>query len=251
MSFIICENLVLQYPIFDIDARSFKKNLVNLATGGLINKDSQSKITVNALNNISFALKKGDRLGLIGHNGAGKSTLLRTLSGVYHPSQGNIEIDGKIASLINVSVGMEPHLTGYENIRMRGLLLGLSKEKIEVLRKNVEEFTELGDFLSMPIKTYSNGMAIRLAFALSTFIEADILLIDEVIGAGDASFMDKAQKRLEEIINNSNILILSTHANDIIRKFCNLGLWLEKGSIKMFGKVEDVLAAYEENHCLV
>ncbi len=245
MSYIICKNVSLTYPVYDIDARSLKRGIANIATGGRLSNGKSGKLQIQALNNISLHLKKGDRLGLIGHNGAGKSSLLRVLSGVYEPLQGNIYIKGNIVSLINISVGMQPTLTGYENIRMRGLILGLSNDQIKNIIKNIEEFTELGDFLSMPVKTYSSGMMIRLAFGLSTALVPDILLVDEVIGVGDAGFLEKAKNRMNEYVNQSNIMVLASHSNEIIKQFCNCVLWLEHGSVKMFGDVNSVMDAYE------
>ena len=245
MSYIICKDVSLAYPIYDIDARSLKRGLVNIATGGRLENEGSGHLQVKALNNINFHLKKGDRLGLIGHNGAGKSTLLRVLSGVYEPQQGRVHVKGNISSLINVSVGMQPTLTGYENIRMRGFILGLSAEQIKFIISDIEEFTELGNFLSMPVKTYSSGMMIRLAFGLSTALIPDILLVDEVIGAGDAGFIEKAKNRMKSFVNKSNIMVLSSHSNDIIKQFCNRVLWLEHGNVKMFGDREEVLRVYE------
>jgi len=245
MSYIICNDVSLAYPVYDIDARSLKKGIVNIATGGKLSNVSNNRIMVNALNNVSFHLKKGDRLGLIGHNGAGKSTLLRVLSGVYEPEHGQVHVHGNVSSLINVSVGMQPTLTGYENIHMRGLILGLSKQQINRVIEDIEDFTELGNFLSMPVKTYSNGMMLRLAFGLSTALTPDILLVDEVIGAGDAGFIEKAKSRMGDFVTQSNIMVLSSHSNDIIRQFCNRVLWLEHGTVKMFGDLEDVMTAFE------
>lgn len=248
MSHIICNQVSLSYPVYDIDARSLKRGILNVATGGKFTKDSTGSFSVKALNNVSFHLKKGDRLGLIGHNGAGKSTLLKVLSGVYEPLDGYIHINGDISSLVNLNVGMQPTLSGYENIHMRGLILGLTKQEIKHITKDIEEFTELGNFLAMPVKTYSSGMLIRLGFALSTSLSPDILLVDEVIGAGDESFIEKAKNRMNEYINKSNIMVLSSHSNEIIKQFCNKVLWLEHGNTKAFGDVDVVLNSYQEKH---
>ena len=245
MSYIACKDVSLAYPVYDVDARSLKRGLANIATGGRLVNETSGQLQVKALNNINFHLKKGDRLGLIGHNGAGKSTLLRVLSGVYEPMQGRVHVKGNISSLINVNVGMQVTLTGYENIHMRGLILGLSKDQIKFIIKDIEEFTELGKFLSMPVKTYSSGMLVRLAFGLSTALTPDILLVDEVIGAGDAGFIEKAKNRMKMFVNQANIMVLSSHANDIIEQFCNKVLWLEHGQIKMFGTMTTVMEAYE------
>ncbi len=251
MSYIVCKDVSLAYPIYDVDSRSLKRGLANIATGGRLVNGSSGQVQVQALNNINFHLKKGDRLGLIGHNGAGKSTLLRVLSGVYEPMQGQVFVDGSISSLINVSVGMQPSLTGYENIRMRGLILGLSKDKINKIIVDIEDFTELGTFLSMPVKTYSSGMMVRLAFGLSTALVPDILLVDEIIGAGDAGFIEKAKNRMKEYINYANIMVLSSHSNEIIKQFCNKVLWLEHGHLKMFGDIDEVLCAFDTENALV
>ncbi|MBA2648874.1 MAG: ABC transporter ATP-binding protein [Legionella sp.] len=245
MSYIICKNVSLAYPIYDVDARSLKRGLVNIATGGRFSTEARGNIQVNALHDINFHLKKGDRLGLIGHNGAGKSTLLRVLSGVYEPIKGQVLVKGNISSLINVNVGMQPTLTGYENIRLRSLILGLSNEQIAYIIKDIEEFTELGNFLSMPVKTYSSGMTLRLAFGLSTAIIPDILLVDEVIGTGDAGFIQKAKNRMLSFINQSNIMVISSHDNAIIKQFCTKVLWLEHGHVKMFGALDDVMEVFE------
>lgn len=251
MSYIICKNVSLAYPIYDMDARSLKRGLVNIAVGGRMTTERQGQFQVRALNEINLHLKQGDRLGLIGHNGAGKSTLLRVLSGVYEPLKGQVLVKGSISSLINIGVGMQPTLTGYENIRLRCLILGLSKKQIEYIINDVEEFTELGHYLSMPIKTYSNGMMLRLGFGLSTAIIPDILLVDEVIGAGDAGFMEKAINRMKNLINQSNIMVISSHNNSIIKQFCNRVLWLEQGHIKMFGDMDLVINEFEREKPLV
>jgi ABC-type polysaccharide/polyol phosphate transport system ATPase subunit len=200
---------------------------------------------VDALTQISLHLQSGDRLGLIGHNGAGKSTLLRILAGIYEPSVGKVNINGSIGAMLDITLGMDPEATGYENIRIRGMILGLSKSEIEQIIPDIEEFTEMGSFLSMPVKTYSSGMTVRLAFAISTAIAPDILLMDEAIGAGDAHFMEKAQKRLENFVHQSEILVLASHSNAAIRQFCNKALWLEHGRVHMFDDVETVVSAYE------
>lgn len=242
MSEIILEDVSLHYPIYGANTRSFKRTLVDVATGGrLHNKDK--KIVVNALQNISFKLNKGDKLGLIGHNGAGKSTLLKVLAGIYEPQQGVIHINGKVSALLDIHVGMQFDANGYDNIKIRSLMMGLSKKEYCEIVPDIVDFTELGNFLSMPVKTYSSGMAMRLAFGMSTATTPDILLLDEVIGTGDASFINKAQRRIENLVTQSNIVIISSHMTDVIRKFCNKVLWLEHGVIKHFGGV-DVIDLY-------
>ncbi len=236
MAEIILENVSLYYPIYRSNARSLKRSLVDIATGGRFNHQNK-KMVVTALQNVSFNLNKGDRLGLIGHNGAGKSTLLKVLAGVYEPQQGKIKLKGKVSSLLDMHVGMQFEATGYENINLRSLILGLSKKETKYIIPGIEEFTDLGNFISMPVKTYSAGMVMRLAFGISTAIVPDILLLDEAISAGDGNFMTKATKRIEELMEKSNIVVISSHMSDVIRKYCNKILWMEHGMIKQFGEL--------------
>ena len=180
-----------------------------------------------ALNNITLDLKDGDRLGVMGPNGAGKSTLLRTLAGVYHPTSGSIEVKGRISSLIDINLGMDHEASGYENIRMRGIMMGLSLKQIKSMEEDIADFSGLSGFLHMPIRTYSSGMHMRLGFAVSTSIEADIILMDEWLSVGDSEFILKAEKRLENFIGRSSILIIASHSEDLIKKTTNQILLLE------------------------
>jgi lipopolysaccharide transport system ATP-binding protein len=182
---------------------------------------------VKALSNLTLNLKDGDRLGVMGPNGAGKSTLLRTIAGVYHPSSGNIEVKGRIASLIDISLGMDSEATGFENIRMRGVMMGLSLKQIKLIEEEIAEFSGLGEFLHMPIRTYSSGMHMRLGFATSTAVEADIILMDEWLSVGDADFTLKAEKRLYDFVKRSSILVIASHSEELIQKTTNQVLRLE------------------------
>lgn len=239
MAFVRCEQISLVYPIFGASSRSLKRSLLSVATGGRISNQGNT-ISVQALTDISFELRTGDRLGLIGHNGSGKSTLLRVLAGIYKPQSGKLGVHGKITSILDVALGMDPEATGYENIYLRGLLSGLKASEIRALTPDIEDFTELGDFLRMPVKTYSSGMMLRLAFGLSTAITPEILLIDEVIGTGDASFMEKAHNRIQQLINKSSILVLTSHNPRVVEQFCNRVIWLEHGKIKWAGSATDI-----------
>lgn len=250
MSSITVENLDLVYPLLGVNSRSLKKSLLNIATGGNLKAVKGTPVVVKALNNISFELNKGDRLGLIGHNGSGKSTLLRVLAGVYAPTSGIVSVSGSISSLFDVNIGIQPNLSGYQNIKTRGLILDMSDKDIDKLIPEIEEFTELGNYLSTPVNIYSSGMAVRLSFGLSTAIEPDILLIDEVFGAGDAQFVSKAEKRMNECISKSNIVVMASHVDSIIQDFCNKALWLEHGCIKGFGETKVVLKAYKDSVAL-
>ncbi len=247
MSKIIATNLSLKFPIYGANTRSLKRSIINIATGKSRKIEDQSNTIkfINALTDIGFELRDGDRLGLIGHNGAGKSTLLKVLSGIYIQSSGTLKIEGSVSSLLSPTVGMQPDATGYENIKIRSLMMEWDKKKTQEIVEDIEEFTDLSDFLKLQVKTYSSGMHLRLAFAMATAISPDILLIDEVIGAGDAQFLQKAHKRMNDLINSSNILILASHSNDIIQKFCNKVMWLDHGKIKAYGETKEIIASYE------
>jgi ABC-type polysaccharide/polyol phosphate transport system ATPase subunit len=228
MSDILISNITVEYPIYDADNRSLKKSLINTATGGKFTKKGELPI-VTALQNFSAHIQHGDRIGLTGHNGSGKSTLLRVIAGILKPSKGKVTVNGSVSTLFDIGLGMDDHLTGYENIMIRGLLLGMTKKQILEKIDEIVEFTELGNFLSVPIHTYSDGMRLRLAFSVSTAFQPDILLMDEGILAGDAAFIEKAEKRLDEFVDNSSILILATHSRDLLDRFCHKEIALTKG----------------------
>lgn len=245
MASITLDSVSVDFPIYNVAARSLKKHFIRLTTGGVLSRDDTKCVTVKALDNVSFKLEHGDRVGLIGHNGAGKSTLLRVLAQIYEPTSGAISFDGKVSPLLNVMLGINSESTGYENIILRGLLLGLTKKEIEAKIDEIAEFTELGDYLSVPIRTYSSGMQLRLAFGVATSITPEILLLDEVVGVGDANFMAKAQRRFDELIEQSSIVVLASHSNDIIAKMCNKAIVLESGRVKFFGDIEEALRLYK------
>lgn len=243
MARVVLEDVTVRIPIYDANARSLKHSVLRFGTGGAIRQDSRT-VVVQALDGISISLDKGDRVGLIGRNGAGKTTLLRVLAGIYEPSIGKVLVEGRVASLFDFTSGINPELSGYENIYLRGLLIGLSRREIRERVQEVAEFSELGEFLNLPVRTYSNGMKLRLGFAISTAVSPEILLLDEAIGAGDAAFVDKAKRRMDELISDSNILVLATHSPAAIRDFCNRAAWLERGRLRMFGAVDEVLEQY-------
>jgi lipopolysaccharide transport system ATP-binding protein len=240
MSSIILDSVSVDFPIYNLSTRSLKKNLIRMTTGGRLSSNSQC-IMVRALDQISLKMEEGDRVGLLGHNGAGKSTLLRVLSNIYEPTSGTIYYEGKVSSLLNVMLGINPESTGYENIYLRGLLLGLKRKEIEKKIHEIAAFTELGDFLYVPIRTYSQGMQMRLAFAVATSIQPEILLMDEVISVGDKDFIERAQQRLSELIQKSSIVILATHAPEIIKKICNKILIMNSGKVQWFGSIDDAI----------
>lgn len=230
-AYIKATNVGVEFPVFNSSHRSLKSSLLNVATGGRVAHDSKKHLVVRALENIDLDFKSGDRVGLFGHNGSGKTSLLRVLSGVYSPTEGELEVKGSIATLLDISLGMDGEATGYENIRIRGLLMGLSLNEIDALADEIAEFSDLGDYLYMPMRTYSSGMSMRLGFAVSTSIHADIVLMDEWLSVGDAGFKMKASKRLNKMVDNASILVIASHDFDLIKKTCNQIITMEHGKI--------------------
>jgi lipopolysaccharide transport system ATP-binding protein len=248
MASIEFNNVCVDFPIYNASGRSLKNHLKNqliqVATGGQLSADQQGRVIVRALENLSFTLKDGDRVGLLGHNGAGKSTLLRLLSGVYEPSSGSARIDGEIGTLIDISLGTDAEATGRENIYLRGGLLGMTRSEITSRMDDIIEFSELGEFIDMPLRTYSSGMHLRLAFAVSTIVRPEILLMDEWLSVGDENFKHKAEMRMTELVQSTNILVLASHSRHLLLHTCNRIIWLEHGRIHMDGDPHTVAAAY-------
>jgi lipopolysaccharide transport system ATP-binding protein len=229
MPHIDIRGLSIRFPVYGSDHRSLKRTITRSVGGVLGRSGAASPPMVTALNNVSLRLEAGDRLGLIGHNGAGKTTLLRTIAGAYAPDAGVVEVEGKVATLLDLMTGMDPFATGIANIRLRGLVLGMSSKEIRARTEEIADFTELGPFLGMPVKTYSAGMVARLAFGITTAIDADVLLMDEWLGVGDAAFRDKAQNRLMGVVQNANILVLASHDFAMVRQMCNKFIGLVGG----------------------
>ena len=247
MASIEFNNVCVDFPIYNANSRSLKNKLAQVATGGQLGTNEQGVVVVRALEDLTFTLKDGDRVGLLGHNGAGKSTLLRLLSGVYWPSSGSASVNGKVGSLIDISLGIDPEITGRQNAYLRGGLLGISKTEVTEQMEDIIEFSELGSFIDMPMRTYSSGMHLRLAFAVSTILRPEILLMDEWLSVGDESFRHKAEKRMAELVQSTNILVIATHSRAVVQETCNRVIWLEHGTIKMDGKPDSVLKAYFSN----
>ena len=237
-------NACVDFPIFDAKSRSMKKALLSTA-GGAIGRNSDNTVVVEALRDINLHLREGDRVGLVGHNGAGKSTLLRLLSGIYEPTRGSAHIRGRVAPVFDLGVGMDPEISGYENIIIRGMFLGMSRKEMEAKTDEIAEFSELGDYLEMPLRTYSTGMRVRLALGVVTSIDPEILILDEGIGAVDAEFMKKARKRLEALVERSGILVFASHSNEFLAQLCDRALWVDHGQIRMDGGIEEVVQAYQ------
>lgn len=244
MAHISLVNVGLDIPIFNPGTRSFRKKLIQGITGGSLYQGDQGPVVVRALQNINLEFRHGDRVGLLGHNGAGKSTLLRVLSSIYKPTSGQVSINGQVASLIDVSLGIDSEATGRENIFIRAALLGLSKKQINEQLEEIIEFSELGDFIDMPVRTYSSGMHLRLAFSVSTVIKPEILIMDEWLSVGDESFNYKAENRFKKLIDNTSILIIASHSKELLLKTCNRVVLLDHGLVKADGDSSAVCNEY-------
>ena len=244
MARIELNSVSVNFPIYDSTTRSLKNRLIASTTGGQLGSRSKHVTVVQALNSISMTLKDGDRVGLVGHNGAGKSTLLRVLAGIYEPSSGSVLIDGQVAPLFDIALGMDPEATGFENIAVRGLFLGLTRAEIKAKLPEIAEFTELGEFLDLPVRTYSDGMRLRLAFAVSTAIEPEILLLVEGIAAGDAAFIEKANIRLRSFAERAAIIVLASHSPNLLKTMCNTAILLEHSKMVAYGDVNQILDLY-------
>ncbi|MFM9970236.1 MAG: ABC transporter ATP-binding protein [Burkholderiales bacterium] len=231
MAYIEARNIEVSFPIFGSQARSFRKSLWVAATGGAIARNASDRVTVHALKGISFSINQGDRVGLVGHNGSGKSTLLRVLAGAYEPNSGEIHVEGRVASMLDLYLGMDLEATGYENIFLRAILLGCSRKEVAEITDEICEFAGLGDFIHMPLRTYSSGMAMRLGFAISTSIKSEIVLMDEWLSVGDQPFVEKANRRLHEMVDQAQILVVASHSEELIRKNCNKIFHLSHGQL--------------------
>ncbi|GAA1074324.1 MULTISPECIES: galactan export ABC transporter ATP-binding subunit Wzt/RfbE [Pseudonocardia] len=237
------DRAAVDFPIFDAKTRSLKKAVLGKA-GGRIGTDAKVPI-IEALRDITVSLDKGARVALVGHNGAGKSTLLRLMAGIYEPTRGRSLVRGKVAPVFDLAVGMDPEISGYENILIRGLFLGMTRKQMEARIDDIAAFTELGDYLEMPLRAYSTGMRVRLALGVVTSIDPEILLLDEGIGAVDAEFLNKARNRLHELVDRSGILVFASHSDEFLADLCDTALWMEHGTIKEYGPLHEVLDHYK------
>ena len=244
MALIEAEGVCVDFPLYHGNARSLKRTVVSAASGGRLNQDAKQRVVVEALREISFTLKAGDRLGLIGGNGAGKTTLLRTLAGIYEPVRGRVRVQGSLNALLDPNLGMNSDLTGRENIMLRGMYAGLSKAQCRALEEDVQDFADLGDFMDLPVRIYSSGMTVRLGFALATAIRPQLLLMDEWFLAGDYNFMQKARGRIEDMVRGAEILVLSSHAHGVVAAWSTRVIWMDQGRILADGDPASVLELY-------
>jgi len=244
-AFLSLDHVTVDFPIYEANARSLKARLAVIGSGGRIGITQTGGVSIEAIADLTIDLRPGDRLALLGHNGAGKSTLLRVMAGIYEPARGVVRHKGRVGALFDLALGMDPDATGWENILIRGLLAGLSRRAILAKRDEIGAFTDLGDYLSMPLRTYSSGMLLRLAFAVCTASAPDILLMDEWLSVGDAAFVERAEARMQEIVDNAGIVVLASHDPTLLARVCNKALLLEHGRVVMIGGMDETLAEYK------
>lgn len=236
--------VTLDYAVYSVRAQSIRSSVMNLAVGGRFMKDNRDITVIRALSNIAFKIEEGDRLGLIGHNGSGKTSLLKVLAGIYEPSEGVVDIKGRVTSMINLGAGMDPEASGLQNIYNMGLMRMVRKSVIKERVPAIVAFSELGAFIDMPVKTYSAGMIARLVFGVATELPADILVLDEWLGAGDSSFSAKAAKRMQDFVAQAKMLVLASHSEPLIRDVCNKVCVLDGGRMQYFGPTEEYYAQH-------
>jgi ABC-2 type transport system ATP-binding protein/lipopolysaccharide transport system ATP-binding protein len=247
MARIELENVTIDFPIYTPRDRSIRANIAQ-RIGGKIASDARNEnsTVVRAIDNVSLRLAAGDRLGLVGSNGAGKSTLLRAMSRVYEPTNGRLVVEGRTSSLLDIALGMDLDLTGYENIRLRGVFMGMTTRQIRAEVADIEAFCQLGRFLELPVRIYSSGMMLRLAFAISTSNDPDIVLLDELIGVGDVDFRAKSRERLDRIIEGAHVLVMASHDENLLRTYCTKGALMSQGRVVALGSIDDILAQYAD-----
>jgi len=243
-AFIALRDVDVDFPVFNASTLSFKNRVLTSLTGGVIGQERDGNVVVRGLHGINLRIKAGERVGLVGHNGAGKTTLLRVLSGIYAPTKGEATTSGECVSLINVGLGIDPEATGRENIRLRSAMMGLTPEQTRECTDEIIDFSGLGNFIDMPFRTYSSGMQLRLAFAVSTTISPQILIMDEWLSTGDENFRERAEKRMRRVVDSTDILILASHSRSLLQNNCDRVVWLQHGKVYRDGSAVEVLEEY-------
>lgn len=248
MARIELKNVSIDFPIYG-KFRSFRTEWMQIATGGLIRQEGKKqRVTVRSLDNVNLVVQDGDRLAIVGHNGAGKSTLLKTLAGVYEPTQGDVTIAGRLSPMFNIAPGWDIDDTGYENIMNCGLFLGMTPAEVRQKTPEIAEVSGLGAYLHLPVRTYSAGMGVRLAFSIATAIDPEVLLLDEGLGAGDESFAATARARIDSLLSRSRILVVASHSPDLLLTWCNKAILMEHGRVTHQGSVRETLEVYRERN---
>jgi len=236
-----------------LDFRTYHNKTGSLkeAVIGLFKKNKHSlgeKKTFRALKNINLEINHGDRLGIVGHNGAGKSTLLKTLCRIYEPTSGSLRIEGRIAPLLEIGAGFNPELSGIENIYLNAAILGYNVKEIKEIEQDIIDFSGLEEFIEMPVKYYSTGMYMKLAFSIATAVKPDILILDELFAGGDAEFIEKAQSRMKSFINDSSIMVFVSHQTELLEDLCNRVIWIDHGTLKADGEPKEIIKKYLNNN---
>jgi ABC-2 type transport system ATP-binding protein/lipopolysaccharide transport system ATP-binding protein len=244
MAFIKLRNVSVEFPIYQGGSRSLKKALLASSTKRNLARDAFDRINVKALNHLTLDIHDGDRYALIGLNGAGKTTLLKVLAGIFKPTTGRMLAAGQVSALIDPAVGLNLEATGTENIILRGMFMGVHPRDMRARVAEIADFTELGEYLDMPVRTYSSGMMVRLAFGVSTCLPPEILIMDEWLSAGDVHFLDKARRRMESFVRSSSIMVLASHSMPLLEEWCNRGILLDHGHMVSEGPIKDVISAY-------
>jgi lipopolysaccharide transport system ATP-binding protein len=237
-------NAGVDFPVYNAASLSLKNRLLSSVTGGAIDREHDGLVVVRGLQDINLKISAGERVGLVGHNGAGKTTMLRVLSGIYQPTQGEARIRGECVSLIDISLGIDPEATGRENIRLRSAMLGFTPDQTRKCMDEIIEFSGLGNFIEMPFRTYSSGMQLRLAFAVSTTVNPQILIMDEWLSTGDENFRERAEQRMRRVVDTTDILILASHSRHLLQTNCDRIIWLEHGRVRRDGEASKVLDEY-------
>jgi lipopolysaccharide transport system ATP-binding protein len=226
------QNVSIDFLVYNSRNRSLKNQLIKNFSGGIINIDSHGRTVIRSLDDLTLDIEEGDRVAILGHNGSGKTTLLRTIAGVYRPIVGSVSVSGNVFSLLDISLGIDPEATGIENIYLRAAILGISKKEVSKNLAHIIDFSGLGQFIDLPLRTYSSGMNFRLAFSISTLLNPEILLMDEWLSVGDCDFAEKAQARLTDMVNGSKILVIATHSEQLAKRLCNRIITLHQGRIQ-------------------
>jgi ABC-type polysaccharide/polyol phosphate transport system ATPase subunit len=245
MAFLRLRDLSVEFPIYQGASRSLKKSLIAKTTQGNLARDARDRVNVLALANLDLDIEHGDRLAIMGANGAGKSTLLKVLAGIYEPTRGRLYASGRVSAMLTASVGLDPEATGRENIVLRGMYMDIHPREMRARIEEIAAFTELRHYLDMPVRTYSSGMILRLCMGVATSIPPEILLMDEWLAIGDAGFLAKARKRLEDFVSGCSILVLASHSVPILHQWCSRAILLDRGRIVATGNVDEVAAVYE------